>query len=184
MRRSSFPNYQRVGMLTCSKVPRFHYYYYYYYRTTAFCWHPLGGDLIEFSLSGFFLVSLFLAERNCPRERCSRVEIRQRWLKQERWVFRITYLLRERDRQTDRGSHDRCGCECERRVQDLLFMDVHGGVDGICAEHLTVESYMVFICQQSYLLLFGIPSPTHSFFPGLKPSFSANPSHCSPISST
>ena len=25
-----------------------------------------------------------------------------------------------------------------------------------------------------------IPSPTHSFFPGLKPSFSANPSHCSP----
>ena len=28
--------------------------------------------------------------------------------------------------------------------------------------------------------LFGIPSPTHSFIPGLKPSFSANPSHCSP----
>ena len=25
-----------------------------------------------------------------------------------------------------------------------------------------------------------IPSPTHSFFPGLKPSLSANPSHCSP----
>ena len=24
------------------------------------------------------------------------------------------------------------------------------------------------------------PSPTHSFIPGLKPSFSANPSHCSP----
>ena len=54
------------------------------------------------------------------------------------------------------------------------------GVDGICAEHLTVESYTVFICQQSYLLLFGIPSPTHSFITGLKPSFSANPSHCSP----
>ena len=34
--------------------------------------------------------------------------------------------------------------------------------------------------QQSYLLLFGILSPTHSFTPGLKPSFSANPSHCSP----
>jgi len=49
------------------------------------------------------------------------------------------------------------------------------GVYGICAEHLTV-----FICQQSYLLLFGIPSPNHSFIPGLKPSFSANPSHCSP----
>ena len=54
------------------------------------------------------------------------------------------------------------------------------GVAGICAEHLTVESYTVFICQQSYLLLFGIPSPTHSFFSGLKPSFFANPSHCSP----
>jgi len=32
------------------------------------------------------------------------------------------------------------------------------------SEHLTVESHRVFICQQSYLLLFGIPSPTHSFF--------------------
>jgi len=42
------------------------------------------------------------------------------------------------------------------------------GFDGSCAEHLTVESYTVFICQQSYLLLFGILSPTHSFIPGLK----------------
>ena len=48
------------------------------------------------------------------------------------------------------------------------------------AEHLTVESYTIIICQQSYLLLFGIPSPTHSFIPGLKPSFSANPSNRSP----
>ena len=32
----------------------------------------------------------------------------------------------------------------------------------VCAEHLTVESYTVIICQQPYLLLFGIPSPTHS----------------------
>jgi len=29
------------------------------------------------------------------------------------------------------------------------------------------ESYTVIICQQSYLLLFGIPSPTQSFIPGL-----------------
>jgi len=36
--------------------------------------------------------------------------------------------------------------------------------DGSCAEHLTAESYTVFICQQSYLLLFRIPSPTHSLF--------------------
>jgi len=48
------------------------------------------------------------------------------------------------------------------------------------AENLNVESYTVFICQQSYLLLSGISSPTHSFIPGLKPPFSANPSHCSP----
>ena len=54
------------------------------------------------------------------------------------------------------------------------------GVDGICAEHLTVESYTVFICQQSYLLFFWY-SITHSLFLSrLKPSFSANPSHCSP----
>ena len=26
---------------------------------------------------------------------------------------------------------------------------------GSCAKHSTLESYMVFICQQSYLLLFG-----------------------------
>jgi len=27
------------------------------------------------------------------------------------------------------------------------------------------------------LIIISIPSPTHSFIPGLKPSFSANPSH-------
>jgi len=36
------------------------------------------------------------------------------------------------------------------------------GVDGICAEHLPVVSYMVFICQQSYLLFWY--SITHSLF--------------------
>jgi len=49
----------------------------------------------------------------------------------------------------------------------------------VSAEHLTAESYIVIICQQSYLLLFGIPSPTHSFIPGLKP-LPANLSNCSP----
>ena len=53
---------------------------------------------------------------------------------------------------------------------------------GSCAEHLTVESYTVFICQQSHLLLSGIPSTTDSFIPGLKPSFSENHSHRSPSS--
>ena len=37
-----------------------------------------------------------------------------------------------------------------------------------------------YISKQSYFLLFGIPSPSHFFIPGLKPSFSVNPSHCSP----
>jgi len=69
--------------------------------------------------------------------------------------------------------------QCKQGTHSLRSYRVRGG-DGICAEHLTVESYTVFICQQSYLLLFGIPSPTHSFFPGLKPSFSTNLSHCSP----
>ena len=36
------------------------------------------------------------------------------------------------------------------------------GVGGSRAEHLTVESYTVFICQQSYLLLFGDHSLTLS----------------------
>ena len=38
-------------------------------------------------------------------------------------------------------------------ITDLLVI----GVDDSCAEHSTVglESYTVFICQQSYLLLFG-----------------------------
>ena len=35
------------------------------------------------------------------------------------------------------------------------------GVDGSCAEHLTLESYTVFICQQSYLLFIWY-SVTHS----------------------
>ena len=56
------------------------------------------------------------------------------------------------------------------------------GVDGSCAEHLTVESYTATICQQSYLLLLGIPSPTHFFILCLKPTFSANPFHrCPPF---
>ena len=45
----------------------------------------------------------------------------------------------------------------------MRYMRVRG-VDGSCAEQSTVESYTVFICQQSYLLLFGCllytsPSP-------------------------
>ena len=50
------------------------------------------------------------------------------------------------------------------------------GVDGSCAEHLTAESYTVIICQQSYLLLLVFHHPL-TLIPGLKLSFSANPSH-------
>ena len=46
--------------------------------------------------------------------------------------------------------------------------------------YLVSDSRGPYSCQQSYLLLFGITSPTHSFIPGLKPSFSVNPLHCSP----
>jgi len=39
-----------------------------------------------------------------------------------------------------------------------------------------IAAFESHVCQQSYLLLFGIPSRTHSFIPGLKRTFSANPS--------
>jgi len=64
-------------------------------------------------------------------------------------------------------------CLCSYRVRGVEHCSTF-------TDHLTLESYTVFICQQSYLLLSGIPSPTQSFIPGLKPSFSANPSHRSP----
>ena len=38
----------------------------------------------------------------------------------------------------------------------------------------------IFLATCHWHILFGIPSATHSFFPGLKPSFSTNLSHCSP----
>ena len=74
----------------------------------------------------------------------------------------------------------RCPTPGHRLHTHCVLIMLVRGVDGSCAEHLTVESYTLIICQQSYLLLFGIPSPTHPFIPGLKPSFSANPSHRSP----
>ena len=52
------------------------------------------------------------------------------------------------------------------------------GVDGSCAKHLTVESYMVIYALNSYTLV-SFSSPTLSFIPDLKLSFSANPSHYS-----
>jgi len=53
------------------------------------------------------------------------------------------------------------------------------GVDGSCAKHLTVGSYMVIYANNSYTdyYLFSI---THSLFHSrLKTFLSANPSHCS-----
>ena len=53
------------------------------------------------------------------------------------------------------------------------------GVDGSCAKHLTVQSYSVIMLLTFIfiIIIISMPSPTHSFIPGLKPSFSANPSH-------
>ena len=51
------------------------------------------------------------------------------------------------------------------------------GVDGSCAKHLTVESYTVVMLLTFILIIISIPSSPHSFIPGLKPAFSANPSH-------
>ena len=53
------------------------------------------------------------------------------------------------------------------------------GVDGSCAKRLTVESSTVIMLLTLILIIISIPSPPHSFIPGLKPSFSANPPHCS-----
>jgi len=36
-----------------------------------------------------------------------------------------------------------------------------------------------FMLLTDILIIISFPSPTHSFIPGLKPSFSTNPSHCS-----
>jgi len=36
-----------------------------------------------------------------------------------------------------------------------------------------------FMLLTVILIIISFPSPTHSFIPGYKPSFSANPSHCS-----
>jgi len=53
------------------------------------------------------------------------------------------------------------------------------GVDGSCAKHLTVESYMVIYALAAILIIISFSSPTLSFIPDLKPSFSANPFRCS-----
>ena len=44
---------------------------------------------------------------------------------------------------------------------------------------LTVESYTVIYAANSHTYYISFSSPTHAFIPGLKPSFSANPSYCS-----
>jgi len=46
-----------------------------------------------------------------------------------------------------------------------------------CAKHLTIEFYTVVMLLTFMVIIISIPSLTHSLIPGLKPSFSANPSH-------
>ena len=68
------------------------------------------------------------------------------------------------------------------------FLLSGGGVEdyinncSVCPLHLrsldlTVESYAVVMLLTFILIIISMPSPTYSFIPGLKPSFSANPSH-------
>ena len=51
------------------------------------------------------------------------------------------------------------------------------GVEGNCAKHLTIEFYTVVLLLTFILIISSIPLSPHSFIPGLKPPFSANPSH-------
>jgi len=46
-------------------------------------------------------------------------------------------------------------------------------------KHLTIEFCTVVMLLTFILIIINISSPHHSFIPGLKPPFSANPSHCS-----
>jgi len=43
----------------------------------------------------------------------------------------------------------------------------------------TVESYTVVMLPTVIIIIISFPTPAYSFIPGLKPSFSANPSYCS-----
>ena len=60
-----------------------------------------------------------------------------------------------------------------------LCSDRVRGVDDSCAKHLTVESYTVILPLTVILTIISFSSPTLSFIPDLKPSFSANPRRCS-----
>jgi len=46
----------------------------------------------------------------------------------------------------------------------------------MAVDTVTVESYTVVMLLTFILIAISIPSPPHSLIPGLKPSFSANPS--------
>ena len=60
---------------------------------------------------------------------------------------------------------------------EVVFCRVRG-VDGSCAKHLTVESYMdIYACTQLHLLLLVFHHPL--FHSRLKSCFFCNPCHCS-----
>ena len=68
-----------------------------------------------------------------------------------------------------------CALISERESQKLYYI-----VLCICAKHLTVKSYMRSLMPLTVtLIIISFSSPTLSFIPDLKPSFSANPSQCS-----
>ena len=60
----------------------------------------------------------------------------------------------------------------QKTDREVVFCRVRG-VDGSCAKHLTVESYMdIYACTQLHLLLLVFHHPL-SFIPDLNPAFSA-----------
>ena len=77
---------------------------------------------------------------------------------------RIGQICGQTDRRTDGRTPYRTLSLSSSASNDIKSQNVRDMCNSR-AEHLIVESYTVIICQQSYLLLFGIPSPTHSFIP-------------------
>jgi len=101
-------------------------------------------------------VSLRRQKRTEPRQQ---VTCGKKLVKIGRVVLEIG--CRQTNTQTDRQTSSPQYSAPVPGPRGVTTLNRHRGVDGSCAQHLTVESYTVFICQQSYLLLFGIPSPTN-----------------------
>jgi len=70
----------------------------------------------------------------------------------------------------------RSGC---RVKHNRLRRDSNLGPLAQQSDELTTRPLRSFMPLTVILIIISFPSPTLSFIPGLKPPFSANPSHCS-----